>query len=155
MKKKAAELKECQRSLWGKQMVLLCNGIHQNPGDVKSARGYTRNEMPRTEAHGVRSIRLNATVPLCGKKIRYLKKKTAHVCICVRNGASGFLFPPFVFQEDATSGCFLVKTLHHGMNPKAVTSDGCISVNSARFRPLKLNLRRAIIKGDVFQDVFQ
>lgn len=52
MKNKAAALKECQRSLWGKQMVLLCNGIHQNPGAVKSARGYTGNKMSRTEAHG-------------------------------------------------------------------------------------------------------
>lgn len=49
-------------------MVLLSNEIHQSPGDVKSASGYTGNKMSRTETHGVWNIRLNATFPLCGKK---------------------------------------------------------------------------------------
>lgn len=67
--KKKKELKECQRSLWGKQMVLLSNEMHQNPADVKSASGYTGNKMSRTETHGVLNIGLNATFPLCGKKV--------------------------------------------------------------------------------------
>lgn len=69
LERKKKELTECQRSLWGKQMVLLSNEIHQSPGDVKSASGYTGNKMSRTETHGVWNIRLNATFPLCGKKV--------------------------------------------------------------------------------------
>lgn len=54
--KKKKELTECQRFLWGKQMVLLSNEIHQSPGDVKSASGYTGNKMSRTETHGVSEL---------------------------------------------------------------------------------------------------
>lgn len=91
------------RDLSGGNRWYYCAMEPQNPGDVKSARGYTGNKMSRTEAHGLWNLGSDLMQHFLSVGRKCCRKTS--LCVCV--------FPLFVFQEYATSGRFLLETGHH------------------------------------------